>query len=103
VDASDGFIEDVLDPPCDDDVVWWVAALLNVDEVDTPGAGAPAPPATLAPATPVCAMPAAESVAVFIDIVDSVVPTPTGAAAMAPMLGNDPAPQRHWQLQEPSA
>jgi len=100
--VAEDLIEDVVDAPCAaaaETVVFWIAALENVDvDEDAAGAaalGAPAAPATLAP---VFAIPAVENVAVFTATVWRVVPVPapapTGAAAIAP-LGNDPAPQRH--------
>lgn len=78
---------------------------VDVDDEDTPGAGPPAAPATLTDVVPVFAIAAVESVAVFMDNVVSVVPTPApaGAGGIAPILGKEPAPQRHWQSQDPSA
>lgn len=35
--------------------------------------------------------------------VASVVPAASGGALIAATLGNDPAPQRHWQLHAPPA
>ncbi len=77
---------------------------VDVDE-DTPGAGPPAALAMLTDVVPVFAIAAVESVAVLMDIVVSVVPTPApaGAGGIAPILGKDPGPQRHWQSQDPSA
>ena len=73
---------------------------VDVDDGDTPGAGLPAAPATLTDVVP-----AVESVAVLMDTVVSVVPTPApaGAGGIAPILRKEPAPQRHWQSQDPSA
>jgi hypothetical protein len=77
--------------PADEIPVFWIAALVNVDE-DPPGAaapGAPTAPATLAPVAPGFTIAAVDSVVWRVD------PAPAGAAAIAPMFGNDPAPQRH--------
>jgi hypothetical protein len=73
---------------------------VDVDDGDTPGAGLPAAPAMLTDAVP-----AGDSVAVLMDTVVSVVPTPApaGAGGIAPILRKEPAPQRHWQSQDPSA
>ncbi len=73
---------------------------VDVDDGDIPGAGLPAAPATLTDVVP-----AVESVAVLMETVVSVVPTPApaGAGGIAPILRKEPAPQRHWQSQDPSA
>lgn len=97
--AADGAV-----PP--EEVVCCIATLVDVDDDEEAAGAPPALLATPAPTDLVCAILAVENVAELIATVDKVVPTPpapAGATAIAPIFGNDPAPQRHWQLQEPSA
>lgn len=98
-------------PAPDVEVVLIIMALESVGELTDP---APAADGTgdeiedeteLAPAAPVCpvfAIGAVDSVAELMATVDRVVPAGAGAWPMAAMLGNEPAPQRHAQLQDPS-
>lgn len=98
-------------PAADVEVVLTITALESVTELTDPAPAADGAEdeiedeTELAPAAPVCpvfAIAAVDSVAELLATVDRVVPAGAGAWPMAAMLGNEPAPQRHAQLQDPS-